>query len=163
MKILYTLCLAGLVLVSCQGDPQEKAEKNAEHYTDVAHSEAAAAQSELEQSQENANSAIIHATQAEMNKALAEVDMPELESNQAKEIAKKIANEGIEYVNANDYNQANKYGKRFNESVERLNELESKGKISSSDAEKVRNYIRELASAISIEVTVVQVEPASAE
>ncbi len=160
MKIIYTLSLAALVLYSCQGDPQKKAEKNAEHYSDVAHSEAAAAQSELEQSQENANSAVIHATQAEMNKALSEVEVPVLESNRAEEIAKKIANDGIDYVNANDYKQASKYSKRFNESLEKLNTLESKGTINKSDADKVRNYVLNLAKAISIEVDVVEISPA---
>ncbi len=163
MKVLYTLILAALIMVSCQEDPQKKAQKNAEHYAEVAQSEAAAAQSELEQSRENANSAVIHASKAQMNDALKQVEMPELESNQAREIAKKIANEGIDYVNADDYKQANKYSNKFNESLDRLDKLEEKGTITKVDADKVRGYITDLAKAISIEVRVVEITPVSAE
>ncbi len=160
MKNLFYLGLFAIVLVSCQGDPQEKAEKNAEHYSDVAHSEAAAAQSELQQSQENANSAVIHATQAEMNAALSKVSVPELESVQASELAKKIGNDGIDYVNANDYKQASKYGERFRDNLQKLNKLEEKGTITEGDANKVRQYVTDLTRAISIEVNVVEIEPA---
>ncbi len=163
MKLLYILGLAGLFLFSCQQDPQKKAAKNAEHYSNLAESEAAAADAELKQSQDNANSAVIHATQAEMNKALEQVPTPEFENTVASENAKKIANHGIDYVNANDHNQAEKYAKLIDKDIEKINELEEKGRISKEDADKIRNYASDLAKSISLNITVVEITPVEAE
>ncbi len=163
MKILYAILLSAIIMTSCEQDPQKKAAEKEEHYSEVAQAEAAQAQSELESSRENANSAVIHATQAEMNKALKEVPLPDVEGNRAEQLYKQIANDGIEYVNSNDWSQAKKYGDRFNKHLKELTKLEEKGTISKDDALKIRTYINNLAKAISIEVTVVEIEPVEAE
>ncbi len=159
MKLVYTLSIAGILLFSCQQDPQKNAENKADRYSDLAQSEAAAAQSDLEQAQDNANSAVIHATQAEMNEALSKVEVPQFDSKIAEEEAKKLANHGIEYVNANDHKQADKYSEKMDKDIQRVNSLQEKGTISESDGDKIRNYAQSLAAAIQLNITVVEFVP----
>lgn len=155
MKHLLTILFAALVLVSCQQDPQEHADRKAQELNELAQSEAGAADAQLEQSMDNANSAVAHATQAEMNEAIKQIDVPQFENNRANELVKKLGNDGIEYINANDYKQAEKYGKRIEDDIAKLNKLEEDGKISIEDASRIRQYGQDVADAVSIKVNII--------
>ncbi len=157
MKQLLTFLLAVAVFASCQQDPQEHADKKADELNELAQSEAGAADAQLEQARENANSAVAHATQAEMNEAIKKIDVPEFENNRANELVKKLGNHGIEFINANDFNQADKYRKLIEGDLKQLNKLEENGKISIEDAQRIRQYGQDVADAVSIKVQIIAV------
>lgn len=159
MKRIFAIAILSLSIAACNNDPQDLAEKKAEEFSKQAESEAAAADAQLNQSIDNANASAVHATQAELNKAMGAVDVPELKGV-AKTQVEKLGKDALDFVNSNDYNNAQKYADRINEDLKKVNDLEAKGRITKEDADKIRDYGKRLAESVQLNINVILITPA---
>lgn len=149
MKKQILVGIMGLAILACQGDPQKKAEREAEKMADKANTEAAKAEGHLQKTMEHTASSVNNATLSAMNEALSKVQVPHFEKNAtANELVKKIGNLGIDFVNSEKLAEADSYAAKIRSALEQVGELETKGRLSVDEAGQIRNYANNLAAAL---------------
>ncbi len=158
MKNLIPFLVMLFAVVACQQDPQKKAGKIADDLENKAEHAADKAKEAYDETVDKASEAISNKTMAELNQALASVEVPEFSDNvQASELVKKIGNDGIDYVNAKSAEEAGKYVDQMRENFGKIDQLQADGKITASQADQIRSYAEKLADAVSVNITEVDV------
>lgn len=146
---MITCGIASLTLLTyCQKDPQKKAENIAEHEATRAENHAESAESHVEEGMNQSAESLAHASMEEVNRAIAAIPVPEFSNSSSKELARKIGNHAIDFVNANNYEESGKYADKIRENLQELDKKESKGTIDATDAKKIREYAQSIAQAI---------------
>ncbi len=153
IKFLPVLALLSLaVLFSCEKDPQKNAQQTADKENKMADKEEKAAEKDLSAGMEHVDNALEHRTMAQLNEAMAAVEVPAFDNNVASELAKKIGNHGKEFVNSENYQEGGKYADNIRNDLKELADKVSKGSITQAEADQITTYAQNLASAVGLDV-----------
>lgn len=162
IKLLsFTVLMAALVLFSCQGNPQKKAEREANKEAQAAENQENMAESNLDKGVEHAAKAAGHRTMEELNTALKSVAVPTFDNSAATELAKKIGNHGVDFVNSDSNQEMGKYADMINADLAELATKVQNGKITADEASKITSYANNLAQAVGLDLGAPVAAPAN--
>jgi len=155
MKLKKVLiAVAFLALFSCTKNPQKNAQHKADQHENAAVRDANSAEKHAVKAVDREISSVKNEIMSNANEAMAQVQVPKFKNIVANEQVKKIGNDVVGYVNANDNRKADHYQKLIGRHIESVKKAVKNKLISADDASKINDYAQKLAGTVGLKIDI---------